>query len=933
MPLADSYDNLPTADGTEELYAVKAGVDKNVTVEVITTYVRDGRDPSVDGTKLDGVEALADVTDAANVAAAGAVMESDATTAAMSFVIDEDTLVTNSATKVPTQQSVKAYVDNHNVSDSTGLLTGGILSTGTASTEYSISDGTAQIIDADGTRTAVSWTGEANRTPTNLLTALITFVGVNSSGTIVEQTSAFSNVQNRTIVPLGVAVHVNKTTVDAVNNEQHFVANPMSQLNDLVHAIGFFNVSGNVISANGANLNLDKSIGTIYGTGINYDVDADDPNTKTLAALTAASFQYRFSDGSNGTTGIVFDPANLDDGAGGLTALSTNNKWSITRCYSFVSNNLKLQRGVEEFSSVEQAIAGITSEAFVTEPSIAANGILRGFIVAKKTATDLSDTSVALFISASRFQASTGGIGSVASTLQNVYDNSSTPEILTNATNGALSVKRGSGADTDTLYEGVNAAGSTTFSVAGDGTVVTASTVDGRDVATDGTKLDGIEALADVTDVTNVTAAGALMDSEVDANIKTLVLPASTTISAFGATVIDDANAAAAQTTLGVDPAGTDNSTDVTLAGTGTYISLAGQAITVDPITESDISDLGAYITSVAGDNLSALADVTITANSDGELLRWNGAAWINNTLSEAGIQPLDAVLTATTASFLIADESKLDGIEALADVTDVTNVTAAGALMDSEVDANIKTLVLPASVTIGSYNAYMNTASELAFQQAVNLEIGVDVQAYDAVLGATTASFLTADETKLDGIEASADVSLGKHTIFIPAAAMTPRTTSGAAAGSAEATTNKQMITTLDFDTAADEFAQFVVQMPKGWNASTVTAQFIWSHAATTTNFGVRFFIQAIAFVDGDALDTAFGTAVGHTADTGGTTDDIYITAETAAITIANTPAKSDFVVFQIYRDVSDAGDTLAVDARLHGISLFYTTDAATDA
>lgn len=81
-------------------------------------------------------------------------------------------------------------------------------------------------------------------------------------------------------------------------------------------------------------------------------------------------------------------------------------------------------------------------------------------------------------------------------------------------------------------------------------------TVDGRDVAADGTKLDGVEALADVTDVANVTAAGALMDSEVDANIKTLALPASTTISAYGASLIDDANAAAARTTLDVDQAG-----------------------------------------------------------------------------------------------------------------------------------------------------------------------------------------------------------------------------------------------------------------------------------------------------------------------------------------------------------------------------------------
>ena len=46
------------------------------------------------------------------------------------------------------------------------------------------------------------------------------------------------------------------------------------------------------------------------------------------------------------------------------------------------------------------------------------------------------------------------------------------------------------------------------------GNIVVGGTVDGRDIATDGTKLDGVEALADVTDTASVTAAGALMDSE-----------------------------------------------------------------------------------------------------------------------------------------------------------------------------------------------------------------------------------------------------------------------------------------------------------------------------------------------------------------------------------------------------------------------------------
>ena len=61
--------------------------------------------------KLNGIETGADVTDATNVNAAGAVMNSDTSTAAMQFVVDEDNFSSNSATKVPTQQSVKAYVD------------------------------------------------------------------------------------------------------------------------------------------------------------------------------------------------------------------------------------------------------------------------------------------------------------------------------------------------------------------------------------------------------------------------------------------------------------------------------------------------------------------------------------------------------------------------------------------------------------------------------------------------------------------------------------------------------------------------------------------------------------------------------------------------------------------------------------------------------
>lgn len=171
----------------------------------------------------------------------------------------------------------------------------------------------------------------------------------------------------------------------------------------------------------------------------------------------------------------------------------------------------------------------------------------------------------------------------------------------------------------------------------------------------------------------------------------------------------------------------------------------------------------------------------------------------------------------------------------------------------------------------------------------------------------------------------------IGQQTIWIPAAAMYARTSNGAASGTVETSTNKVMIKTLDFDTTTQEFAQFAIQMPKSWNESSLICQFVWSHGATTTNFGVVWAVEAVSFNTGDSLDAAFGTAV-QVANTGGTANTIYITSETSALTVAGTPTAEEYVVFQVKRVPADASDTMAIDARLHGVKIHYTTDAAKD-
>lgn len=167
----------------------------------------------------------------------------------------------------------------------------------------------------------------------------------------------------------------------------------------------------------------------------------------------------------------------------------------------------------------------------------------------------------------------------------------------------------------------------------------------------------------------------------------------------------------------------------------------------------------------------------------------------------------------------------------------------------------------------------------------------------------------------------------IGKRTIWVPASAMISRTTNGAAVGIVETSTNKVMVCTLNFDKTTDEFAQFTVRMPKSWDESTVTAQFVWSSNAAGTG-NVVWGLQGVALDDDDALDTAFGTAQTVT-DAQTAQGDVMLTAATSAITIGNSPSAEDFVVFQVYRDADTNVDG---DARLHGVVVIYNTDAATD-
>ena len=166
----------------------------------------------------------------------------------------------------------------------------------------------------------------------------------------------------------------------------------------------------------------------------------------------------------------------------------------------------------------EDAMTSNSATALATQQSI------KAYVDSQVTAQDLDfqgDSGGALSIDLdSETLTIAGGTGIDTSGAINTLTVSidSTVATLTGTqtlTNKTLTSPDINGGTIDGAVIGATTAAAGSFTtVAASGNITVGGTVDGRDVAADGTKLDGIEALADVTDTTNVTAAGALMDSE-----------------------------------------------------------------------------------------------------------------------------------------------------------------------------------------------------------------------------------------------------------------------------------------------------------------------------------------------------------------------------------------------------------------------------------
>jgi len=203
---------------------------------------------------------------------------------------------------------------------------------------------------------------------------------------------------------------------------------------------------------------------------------------------------------------------------------------------------------------------------------------------------------------------------------------------------------------------------------------------------------------------------------------------------------------------------------------------------------------------------------------------------------------------------------------------------------------------------------------------------------------GVADDDFLKVAGTTVEGrsaAEVASDIgakTVGKESIWVPAGAMYPSTTNPCSdLTQVETTALRPDLKVLDFAAAADDFAQFSIAFPKSWNEGTITYQPFWTVTGTNTGT-VVWQLGGIAVTSDATINTAFGTLIATTALAhSGTSNDLMVSAESGAVTIAGSPSTDDVCFFQINNDAGAAGQTGVV--RLLGIKIFFTTDAKNDA
>ena len=366
----------------------------------------------------------------------------------------------------------------------TGVLTGGLITVNSGdNTKWDLSAGIGTVVDnytdpENPNVVHVEWPAYTALDTDFLNTDFVSFVTVDINGNIGQQDTRLDGEERRDLIALGLLIHSNLTNLTGTYTKMIPGYDQAHALVDLSDALNIVNKSGNIYSANGANLKVDKSAGKTYFLGGNYASSSKSPNISTDPSSSGASFFDSYRNGTGGwapsSLVSVIDPTKYDDGSGTLSTMAGIQNFQIMRIfYAPNIDDTIIAYGQQVYLKMADAMANLNGEIFEQNP-VLDDTILRGYLIVNRTATDLTDTTKAKFIALDKLGGSAaGGSSAAASTLQSAYENSGDAlgEILTNATNQGLTIRDGTNDADNLLYCGRNYANVHVYGVNGYGQV------------------------------------------------------------------------------------------------------------------------------------------------------------------------------------------------------------------------------------------------------------------------------------------------------------------------------------------------------------------------------------------------------------------------------------------------------------------------------
>jgi len=294
-----------------------------------------------------------------------------------------------------------------------GVQKGGFITTVLGETTYDIAAGSGYIVDnytdsADPDVTLVTWAAKTGLTPSGLATINTQFIGIDVNGGLKEWDALPAEIDLRDFIYLGKLLINEATDTTIVGlTFPRMKYGFASQFDDLVNALRTINIEGNDISANGANLSMNKSLGITHRVGANFPNSYKNPSTITNAEDLAFTFSPNYRSVTPGkfineTATDTLSPDKWDDGSGTLQTVPAN-RFTVQRVYFFTNGNLFVTYGQTVYENFNEALVGVTTECPEVEEQFTVDASLRAIIVLGSGATSLLDTRKSKIATADKF--------------------------------------------------------------------------------------------------------------------------------------------------------------------------------------------------------------------------------------------------------------------------------------------------------------------------------------------------------------------------------------------------------------------------------------------------------------------------------------------------------------------------------------------------